>query len=79
MVMHLNASNGHAYKYEGYIDAPGHAIDGAKIITTKYHPKKRANKPTEAATIEHQIEGHTTTFTSIKDLAEHYKLPIIQE
>lgn len=76
MTTHMKFDNGHSYVYAGYLDEPGHPMDGKQILRKVWSPKNGK------AETEYMVVDGTEkppTFTSLILLMSHYKLKPMQE
>jgi len=76
MTMHMNMGNGHSYVYSGYLDQPGHPMDGKQIIKKVWSPKKGDRET------EYMVQDGTPeppTFKTLTFLMDHYKLKPLEE
>lgn len=77
MTLHMKLEGGHSYTYAGYLDEPGHPMDGKQIIRKVWSAKKK-----EESAVEYMVVDGTPEppiFKNLVFLMDHYKLKPLQE
>lgn len=78
MTMHMKLDHGHSYVYTGYIDQPGHPMDGKRFFKKLWSPKKGHGEPD----IEYSLEDGTPEppkFKKLVFLMDNYGLKPMEE
>lgn len=75
-VMAMDCSDKGIMTYQGFIDCPGHDLDGKEIFKTTVTPKVKGQyqKPEHSFSVA-DGSAEAPLFTTLASLMDHYKLP----